>query len=60
MWALYNSDHLSRKSKTRVERLRAEYRTEISAREVGQLMFINGAGATLALTRLYGRARPFD
>ena len=38
--------------------MRAEYREQISACEVSRLKFVDEAGATLALTRLYGRAAP--
>jgi transposase len=50
--------HASERDTERVEKLRAEYREQISACEVSRLKFVDEAGATLALTRLYGRAAP--
>ncbi len=50
--------HASERETERVQEKRAEYRTLLAKELVGRLKFLDEAGSSIAMTRLYGRAAP--
>ncbi|MGI8544541.1 MAG: hypothetical protein ACR2MD_13860 [Aridibacter sp.] len=50
--------HASERETERVLKMRDEYQTEIEQVAVGRFKFIDEAGSNIAMTRLFGRAKP--
>lgn len=50
--------HASERETERVLKMRDEYQDEIESIAVGRFKFIDEAGSNIAMTRLYGRAKP--